>query len=80
MVLLTDGKNEYDKDNNLDNLLDNLDTEDGDASVRVFPIAYGGQADFSVLQRIGRASKATAYDASNPATIQKVLANVLSNF
>ena len=80
VVLLTDGKNEYDKDNNLDNLLDNLDTEDGDASVRVFPIAYGGQADFSVLQRIGRASKATAYDASNPATIQKVLANVLSNF
>ena len=80
VVLLTDGKNEYDKDNNLDNLLASLDTEDGDASVRVFPIAYGGQADFSVLQRIGKASKATAYDATNPATLEKVLANVLSNF
>jgi Ca-activated chloride channel family protein len=80
VVLLTDGKNEYDKDNNLDSLVDSLDTEDGDSSVRVFPIAYGGQADFSVLQRIGKASKATAYDASNPATIEKVLANVLSNF
>jgi Ca-activated chloride channel family protein len=80
VVLLTDGKNEYDKDNNLGNLLASLNTEDADAAVRVFPIAYGGQADYSVLQQIGRASRATAYDATNPATIQKVLANVLSNF
>jgi Ca-activated chloride channel homolog len=80
VVLLTDGKNEYPRDDNLDSLLAALDTEDSDSSVRVFPIAYGGQADFSVLQRIGKASKAAAYDATNAATIQKVLANVLSNF
>jgi Ca-activated chloride channel homolog len=80
VVVLTDGKNEYAKDNNLQSLVDDLDAEDGDASVRVFPIAYGGQADFDVLQQIGKASRATAYDASDPATIEKVLAQVLSNF
>jgi Ca-activated chloride channel family protein len=80
VVLLTDGKNEYEKDNDLDSLLASLNTEDADSVVRVFPIAYGGQADFSVLQKIGKASRATAYDATNPATLQKVLANVLSNF
>jgi hypothetical protein len=46
----------------------------------VFPIAYGGQADLPVLQQIGRAAKATAYDATNPATIEQVMAAVLSNF
>jgi Ca-activated chloride channel family protein len=80
VVLLTDGKNEYGKDTNLDSLVDQLDTEDGDTAVRVFPIAYAEQADYQVLQRIGKASRATAYDASDPATIEKVLAAVLSNF
>jgi Ca-activated chloride channel family protein len=80
VVLLTDGKNEYDKDNNLNSLLDGLDTEGGDVSVRVFPIAYGGQADLSVLQQIGKAARATAYDATNPATIEQVMTAVLSNF
>jgi Ca-activated chloride channel homolog len=79
VVLLTDGKNEY-VDNNLDSLLDQLNPEDGDRTVRVFPIAYAQDADFQVLQRIGKASHATAYDASDPATIEKVLAAVLSNF
>jgi Ca-activated chloride channel family protein len=80
VVVLTDGKNEYSKDNNLQRLLDDLDTEDGDTSVRVFPIAYGEQADYTVLQQIGAATRAAAYDASDPATIDKVLAAVLSNF
>lgn len=80
VVVLTDGKNEYAKDNNLSGLLADLNTEDGDTSVRVFPIAYGEQADYTVLQKIGAATRATAYDASDPATIEKVLAAVLSNF
>jgi len=80
VVLLTDGQNEYDRDNNLDSLLTGLDTEDADSAVRVFPIAYGGQADFSVLQRIGKAANATAYDATDPTTIQQVMAAVISNF
>jgi Ca-activated chloride channel family protein len=80
VVLLTDGKNEYDKDNNLNSLLDSLDTEDPDATVRVFPIAYGEQADLSVLQQIGKAARATAYDATKPASIEQVMTGVLSNF
>ena len=80
VVLLTDGKNEYPADNNLDNQLASLRTEDLSTSVRVFPVGYGKQADMSVLSKIGEASRATAYDATNPATIDKVLTNVLSNF
>jgi Ca-activated chloride channel homolog len=80
VVILTDGKNEYNKDNNLNSLLEELDTENGDVSVRVFPIAYGESSDYDVLQQIGKASRATAYDASDPSTIEKVLAQVLSNF
>jgi len=80
VVLLTDGKNEYPPDNNLDSLIGSLSQEDAERSVRVFPIAYGDAADLGVLQRIGAASRATAYDASNPATIERVLVNVFSNF
>ena len=48
--------------------------------VRVFTIAYGPDADLETLQQISEASRAAAYDARNPATIDKVFANVLSNF
>jgi Ca-activated chloride channel family protein len=80
VVVLTDGKNEYPKDSDLDSLVRDIDTSDKEVPVRVFTIAYGGQADISVLQRISSASRAAAYDASDPTTIDKVLVNVLSNF
>ncbi|MEV4514174.1 extracellular solute-binding protein [Dactylosporangium sp. NPDC049525] len=80
VVVLTDGKNEYAKDNNLDALVRDIDTAEKEIPVRVFTIAYGGQADLGVLQKISAASRAAAYDASDPTTIDKVLVNVLSNF
>jgi Ca-activated chloride channel homolog len=80
VVLLTDGKNEYPQDNNLDSLVTDLGSENTDSTVRVFPIAYGAQADIGVLRSIASASRAAAYDASDPATIDKVLTAVLSNF
>jgi Ca-activated chloride channel homolog len=80
VVLLTDGKNEYPQDNDLTRLVSELGGEETDTSVRVFPIAYGDKADLTVLQQIGRASRATAYDATDPASIDKVLTAVLSNF
>jgi Ca-activated chloride channel homolog len=46
----------------------------------VFTIAYGGDADLSVLERIAEATNAAAYDASDPATINKVFTSVISNF
>jgi Ca-activated chloride channel homolog len=80
VVLLTDGKNEYRQDNNLESLVADLGSESADTSVRVFPIAYGDKADLGVLRSIASASRAAAYDASDPATIDKVLTAVLSNF
>jgi Ca-activated chloride channel family protein len=80
VVVLTDGKNEYPKDNDLDGLLRDLDANNLENSVRVFTIAYGDAADLNTLKRISSASRAAAYDARNPISINDVLVNVISNF
>ncbi len=48
--------------------------------VRVFTISYGADADTVTLKAIAQATSAAHYDASNPATIQQVFTNVISNF
>lgn len=80
VVLLTDGRNEYPQDNSLSNLVKDLDTEDTSQQVRVFPIAYGADADLDALKEIADATDGRAYDASNPKSINDVLINVISNF
>ena len=80
VVLLTDGKNEYPKDNDLDGLLRDLDANNLENSVRVFTIAYGDKADLDTLKKISTASRAAAYDARNPSSIDDVLVSVISNF
>ncbi|MGE3661160.1 MAG: VWA domain-containing protein [Pseudonocardia sp.] len=80
VVLLTDGVNEYPPDEDLDGLVADLDTEDERSRVRVFPIAYGADADLAVLRRIAQASTGAAYDAGDPESIDKVLRDVVSNF
>jgi len=83
VVLLTDGRNEDPKNNNLDGLLTNLRAgTEGQSSrpVRVFPIAYGKDADLGTLRRIAEATNAAAYDATNPTVIAAVLTAVVSNF
>jgi Ca-activated chloride channel homolog len=80
VVVLTDGKNEFPPDNNIDSLVRELASEDADRQVRVFPIAYGDDADLGELRKIADASRAAVYDASDPASIDKVLTAVLSNF
>jgi Ca-activated chloride channel family protein len=80
VVVLTDGKNEYPKDNDLDGLLRDLDANNLENPVRVFTIAYGDKADLDTLKRISSASRAAAYDARDPASIDDVLINVISNF
>jgi len=79
LVVLTDGRNEY-TDNDLTGLISELQSNAQENGVRVFTIAYGPDADLATLQQISEASRAAAYDARNPATIDKVFANVLSNF
>ncbi|MCU1674586.1 MAG: hypothetical protein JWN77_2699 [Frankiales bacterium] len=80
VVLLTDGRNEFPADNSIDSLTAELSNEDADRTVRVFPIAYGDDADIGELTKIADATRAAAYDASDPASIDKVLTAVLSNF
>jgi len=83
VVLLTDGKNEDPRDSNLEALLNDLRSgNEGQSSrpVRVFPIAYGKDADLGTLRRIAEATNAAAYDATNPTTISSVLTAVVSNF
>lgn len=87
VVLLTDGKNDdgvrSDDAAQLSDLLATLQSgSEGAASrpIRVFPIAYGSGADLAVLKQIAEATRAAAYDASNPATIEQVFTNVVSNF
>lgn len=83
VLLLTDGRNEDERNNDLDATLRALaEGSEGQATspVRLFPIAYGSGADLGVLSRMADATNAKAYDASNPATINDVFTNVVSNF
>jgi Ca-activated chloride channel family protein len=80
VVVLTDGRNEYPEDDNVDSLVSQLQARANEGGVRVFSIAYGADADLGVLKRISEASRAAAYDATNPASIDAVFTNVLSNF
>jgi Ca-activated chloride channel family protein len=80
LVVLTDGKNEYTPDNDLDGLIRRLQEQSVESPLRVFSIAYSQGADLDVLKQISEASQAAAYDATNPATIDQVMTAVISNF
>jgi Ca-activated chloride channel family protein len=87
VVLLTDGRNDDgDSSDDADQLSDLLDTLTEETQseigrpVRVFPIAYGSDADLEVLRQIAESTNAAAYDASDPASISKVFTAVVSNF
>lgn len=80
IVLLSDGRNENPDDEDLDGLLRQLTGESVDTSVRVFTIGYGDGADADALRAIAQASRGQYYEATDPASIEKVLTSVLSNF
>jgi Ca-activated chloride channel family protein len=87
MVVLTDGRNDdgnsSDDRQQLDALLAALTAGSEGASsrpVRVFPIAYGADADLTILRSIAEASSGAVYDASDPRSIDKVFTAVISNF
>ena len=85
VVLLTDGQND-DNDTSHPDLATLLSAlrqgSEGGANqpVRIFAISYGKDADIDTLRRISEATNASAYDASNPNTIEQVFTNVVSNF
>ncbi len=80
IVVMTDGKNENPDDTDLDGLIRQLTDQASEGGIRVFTIAYGQDADLDTLKRISEASRAAAYDATDPMTIDTVFTNVLSNF
>lgn len=87
VVLLTDGKN--DDGNVADDAaqlertvseLRRLSQGELGRPIRVFTIAYGTDADLSVLKQIAEATNAAVYNASDPKSINKVFTAVVSNF
>jgi Ca-activated chloride channel family protein len=83
IVLLSDGRNEDDRNTDLNGLLDFLQgTNEGESlkPVRIFPIAYGNDADEATLKRIAEATDAASYSAVDPTTIVNVFNAVVSNF
>jgi len=83
VVLLTDGKNEDPRNDDLNGTLNALRSGSEGLSttpVRLFTIAYGKDADLADLRRMAEATNAAAYDASDPQTINKVFTAVVSNF
>ncbi len=87
VVLLSDGVNDDgqvgDDQEQLETLLATLRAgSEGQASrpVRVFPIAYGEEADLATLRRIAEGTNAAVYSARDPLTIDKVFTAVVSNF
>jgi Ca-activated chloride channel family protein len=87
IVVLSDGENDdgdpSDDDAQLRALLEEIEsTANGENAtpVRIFTIAYGADADTSVLERISEASNATAYEATDATTISDVFNAVVSNF
>jgi Ca-activated chloride channel homolog len=83
VVLLTDGRNEDPRNEDLPALLKDLrSSNEGEATkpVRIFTIAYGNDADQVTLKRIAEATNAASYSAVDPATIVNVFNTVVSNF
>jgi Ca-activated chloride channel family protein len=83
VVLLTDGRNDDPRNDDLNSLLSKLraDSEGVSATpVRLFTIAYGKDADKNVLRSMAEATNAASYDASDPQTINNVFTAVISNF
>ncbi len=80
VMLLSDGMCDDAADGcAIEPLLDLLSSNERDP-VRVFPVAYGTGADVEALGRIAEASQGRLYVADDPLTIERVLAQVVSNF
>lgn len=80
VVVTTDGRSRNPDDIDLDGLIRQLANQAAEGGIWVFTIAYGQDADLDTLKRISEASRAAAYDAADPLTIDTVFTNVLSNF
>ncbi len=74
VVMLSDGYNEVERDNNRRALLAHLHEP-----TRIFTISYSPDADLATLRRIAQATNAQCYDATDPKTINDELRAALAN-
>ncbi|MEU9508552.1 extracellular solute-binding protein [Micromonospora sp. NPDC048170] len=79
VVVLTDGTNEYNKDNNLARLLQDV-ALDPERPIKIFCIAFDEKSDFGTLDRIAKASAGKAFDARDPAKIDDAFVKLVSSF
>ncbi|MCX4471077.1 von Willebrand factor type A domain protein [Micromonospora sp. MW-13] len=79
VVVLTDGKNEYPKDNDLARLLKDI-ALDPERPVKVFCVAFDQESDLASLDKIAKASAGKAFDATDPATIDEAFVKLVSSF
>ncbi|MEU4570250.1 extracellular solute-binding protein [Micromonospora sp. NPDC023956] len=79
VVVLTDGQNEYNRDNNLDRLLRDV-ALDPNRPIKIFCIAFDEKSDFGTLDRIAKASAGKAFDARDPAKIDDAFVKLVSSF
>ncbi|MFI6824553.1 substrate-binding domain-containing protein [Micromonospora sp. NPDC050187] len=79
VVVLTDGKNEYNKDSNLARLLQDV-ALDPDRPIKIFCIAFDEKSDFDTLDQIAKASAGKAFDARDPAKIDDAFVKLVSSF
>ncbi|MFG1917549.1 extracellular solute-binding protein [Micromonospora sp. NPDC048898] len=79
IVVLTDGKNEYSRDNDLPRLLADV-ALDPQHPVKVFCIAFDRESDFATLDQIAKASSGKAFDATDPAKIDEAFVKLVSSF
>ena len=77
VVLLTDGYNEVDRDNNLAALLAHLGAK---PNVFVFPIAFSNDADLSALRKMAQVTNARLSDARDTSTLTDAFARVFASF
>jgi Ca-activated chloride channel family protein len=75
VLLLTDGYNEDDANNDRKALLAHLKD-----NVRMFTIGYSADADMSTMTLIAWATNARVYDATNTRNIDDILPAAMSNF
>jgi Ca-activated chloride channel family protein len=80
VILLSDGRcDDFEGQCEIDPLLEFLSSNERDP-VRVFPVAYGDDADLDALRAIAESSQARLYQATDPTTIRQVFEQVVSNF
>ena len=80
VVVLSDGHNDTDIAGSLQTLTDNVGHLHHATPVLVFTLAYGKDADVPTLQAIAKLTGAHFYDATDPATIERVLGDLVTSF